>query len=1737
MIPESDKAAPKKTATSPASAGPSGANLESHVGAQYLLPLLSGGEARGLPGVVVKRVAFQRADLNHPMDDVIVTGHDRQGRPATIELQVKRTINFTAKDRIFAVVVAQACRAATKHEFKMTRYELAVAIGRTSTKIERYIQDVLNWARVYQESEDFFDRLNQPGAAHQEMRDFVEAFRGHMRTAGGAHGDADVYLLLSRFQVLAFDFEQPGSVCAQLARDRCVLQLASQDTMRAADLWDSLGQIALEIDSAGGDLDTAALREELTSKRGYRLAGDRQLNLARERMAEISQSALSDISMSVRGVTVDRGNNVAAALSALEQGRYLEILGDGGVGKSGVLKDLAQRIGVESRIFVIAPYRIPGGGWTALAAQISCTVSALEFLTDLAGDGGGTLFVDGIDRFDDSGQRATVVDLISAAAQIPMFSVVVTARSDFDADARAWMPTQALQNLGVATPLIIAELNDDEVLQLRNAEPRLSALLRPGHPTEKLVRNLYRLDRLARSEDTKADIPFTEAQMAWQWWTTGDSADASGRLDRRRLLRSLAVHSFASSASMEDSSSPEEAVTALIESGSIRTLSSVRVELAHDVLRDWAIGCLLHEDLENLAELELGKPAPVRFVRGIEIAARLHVDIHSDVKAWRVLLDRVSEPDAHGSWKRTVLLALARSERAQEALNCCFPALSAEGAELLTDLVRAAINIDSQPAAPIWASFGVDTSKFTDDIVVPRGPAWLNLIIWSLAIGDHLPNAAVPQFVDLYNRWCGALAGQDLLSPQLVARLYEWLVEVETKNHPKVSDFKAWRAAKEAHGLSMSTGQESDLRMAFLLWCKLRPIDAESYLQGVATHPHRHALFRQLLPFLGTAPIAAPKALTDLFLQVLTEGDNEEEMDRRSPMLGVFSTWDLEYFPASPARAPFFDLLQASSEQGLRLVRSVVADAIRQLSRGHEPGDNSIDVPLSSGQRSFTWCQTYMWSHSSDSSIVSSALMAMEAWAHQRIECGEPVQAVIDDVLGPEESLAAYLLVAVDVMLSHWPKTRDSLWPYAATAELLAFDRDRFAYDFINANGSRTKWVHPEPASSVSLDSLLHRPSRRIPLDKVLDDFGLHGPTDVREAMRDELRGDIDRLGAPNSESRGYADPRFAAMSALNRLDPTNYIQEITGDGRPETIEYIPPVDEARILAEMGEKVDHGNTEDAIKTQLMLALTNPRCHEQLLEQGVSWATGDTAIFKADLDKDEQEWVDRTRFIVAALVMRDGSKELKVTHGDWARAQLIEAAKLESVDRGFVKQLPYNLHSITAIGFLAAYRDDASLENLSSLLHLAVKRETAMVSVLQAELAAQSSLCVELQRSFVRLGLVSAIYAVRQRDSDDFNNIDDYRSRQQVLEAARKEVEKNRLQSAVAAELDWLSGDGQEPSWPSLPSPKPCKERHGISLGKPKPRQKRSPLPSPEFALASSEAASWLTLGVELWQVSHPNLLGELVQHCWSWTAGANGVACQADEEPGELAYEWNDAYFAAALAAAVSITGANIDEYLLNLLDKLPDERFFDASKAVLHALDQLWLGSGVVTDSVALSIREELTKRLVATRSWQRLASERSARTEIHLADAVAAIFLGQHNMGQGSRCYVLLPGVARAYLLLPILTQLVEQAAGSTFVSIAFLELLEVKPHKNSLMFLARAVAAWWKRQNTSTEFWIDSGVGRRLCDWIDKVMLSESVSQKVLDSAELAAIMDILVQCGTPLARSLEERLDARRNEATR
>lgn len=127
----------------PTEGGPTGGQLEAKIGAYYMLAMLCESEARGLPGGVARLVKFQRGYEGHALDDIVVEGVDAAGTPVALEIQAKRTLDFTASDEQFAKLIAQIARAAGDPP----PVPLAAAIGRTSAKIERHYHQLLLLAR------------------------------------------------------------------------------------------------------------------------------------------------------------------------------------------------------------------------------------------------------------------------------------------------------------------------------------------------------------------------------------------------------------------------------------------------------------------------------------------------------------------------------------------------------------------------------------------------------------------------------------------------------------------------------------------------------------------------------------------------------------------------------------------------------------------------------------------------------------------------------------------------------------------------------------------------------------------------------------------------------------------------------------------------------------------------------------------------------------------------------------------------------------------------------------------------------------------------------------------------------------------------------------------------------------------------------------------------------------------------------------------------------------------------------------------------------------------------------------------------------------------------------------------------------------------------------------------------------------------------------------------------------
>jgi hypothetical protein len=138
---------------------------------------------------------------------------------------------------VFRAVVAQIAATMQRPDFRESRYELAIAIARTTQKTEVSYQDVLAWARTLDSADTFLRRIERPGSVNDDMRAFVRAFRDHLSSAGVASDDLTVWRLLGRLQILTFDFTATGSANEELAKERSADALHADDRSRAVSLW------------------------------------------------------------------------------------------------------------------------------------------------------------------------------------------------------------------------------------------------------------------------------------------------------------------------------------------------------------------------------------------------------------------------------------------------------------------------------------------------------------------------------------------------------------------------------------------------------------------------------------------------------------------------------------------------------------------------------------------------------------------------------------------------------------------------------------------------------------------------------------------------------------------------------------------------------------------------------------------------------------------------------------------------------------------------------------------------------------------------------------------------------------------------------------------------------------------------------------------------------------------------------------------------------------------------------------------------------------------------------------------------------------------------------------------------------------------------------------------------------------------------------------------------------------
>lgn len=1698
----------KRHRSSPASRGGAGTHIEGELGALYLLALLTGNPAVGLPAERVSAVRFQGAEQGFALDDLIIHAAGVAGE-SLLEIQSKRDITFASRDPVYAKVAAQIARTMPT-SISAERHFLGVATQRTSRQISGSYQEVLIWARQAGTAEAFFKRVAAQCIGSKDKRNFVATTRSHLVANGVDDDDDTIWRMLRRMLILEFDFEASASGMRSYALSLARSALGDADAHRAEALWSKLVELSIATGTTGGEIDQVALRTKL-AEAGFQIVGDRNYAPARDKLAEAAQMTLAGVGTKVAGVNLPRAEAVAELDGALEDNRFVEIRGAPGVGKSWVLRNLAERVARQLPVIVLDPVGTPAGGWVKFAQAFGIPGTAAAFLDDYAASGGAFLFIDGLDMFVDAGSRRTISELLRTAQSIPDFRVVSTSRTIANADAEPWLDDELINSFGGIHPVRVWPLGDGEVEALIDQAPELRALLDPSHPAAPLARNLYRLSRLLKTPS--ATEVRTEAALAQRWWQSADGADQANVRTSQRILGDLAARALQGENGI-DLQSDSAARTHLLETLTLKEVRRDRLDFYHDVLRDWAIGNWIAEDPARLSGLDLSVPVSPRVARGIEFAGRIMLETGADCAGWSSLLAQLSPKGAHGSWRRQAILALVRSEAGLELLERCSATLLADNAALFSELVTTVVAVETVATVDVMTmSDGAKPELSRSHRTNVTGSA-LWLLRWALDHTAEIPLSAIGSVVELVEVQVMILKYFPMFAKPAVEMLFGWLRQLDIRE--AVVTIPGASAGGRAGSDDRHRMMEK-LRATALLLGDCAPDQLKKYLTEVAAEDDRYKV-KEIRPFSQAIAPVAPAELAALILGSLVE-KHDRRRNSRDTLHGAFTFADSDYLPASPAQPPFLPLLEAAPEEGLKLIRSLVSEVIDYHTNGRDPGGDGFTIVLDSKPRFFPWTNSFFWSRDRvNEHAAASGLMALEAWSQKRLDDGDPVDAVLADILGPEGSCAAYVLIAIDVLLSHFNVGQDALAPFLADPELLAADQMRVNEDRMNIGGMAFGLVN-EPAGKIQLEHLKARLSRQVSL---MDAVPYYLRDDaIGNVLREQLGIAVEKLESFDEHS-SLVDARLIARVVFNMLDRANWIDP--EDGK---LAYQSPPNEAAHFRQMSERDGVSVRSIGAESRISLALeAGEHASAETARMAVEYAKGGLPD-----DSDTDYLKSRsTRLISTALfVARDGDDALLAEQEDWVR-QVIELGLAEKSDQrgGSGDALRYNRPAIAMLALIYLWVRKHTKADRDALVRLATRRDRIAASAFSASLNA----ILKVEPNLFKAAMRAAFASMNWRWQGYRDNAD---PEHEAFETEQAEA----LEAAIGAEIVWLDG-GPEPAWPKWPS-----ERLQLRRALRMRVLKTGPVTPEEFDteaaleaastqkpsiihVDSRAAAQWLAM-IEAGPKSAIGWRQEITSAYLNWTATMNGLGLPVETEVDREPMEWN-AHFYVLFAERLLDAGQAQFEDDLKLVTGLPDQPFCDVAPGVIQAADALYFNDAERTAVRPVALRSALAGRVMTLRRWEYANEPASLRVDTESAGVVAKLLLNNYNPFSNTMSYLPPLLFDRVDPLLDTMRPLMSGGPAS-LVALCTMNLLLVAPRVRHLDFLLNAVETWFGRTQTAG-LWIATGIGHQVIKWF-KAAINEEPSLLLPshpDRDRIDRVLGLLVGVGMAEAHELELQVGA-------
>jgi hypothetical protein len=913
-----------------------------------------------------------------------------------------------------------------------------------------------------------------------------------------------------------------------------------------------------------------------------------------ERLRGASDAALAAIDDGLRHedteLSLIRPESWTRAKQALFGERIIRLTGDGGSGKSAILKRMAQAH--DGPRLILKDNRVSAVTLGEHLGQLGITRDAAPLLDAMAGDGRALCVIDGADRLLTSERRPVVIDLLRAVAACKtaaQWQIVTTARGYQDRDLVADALTEAGWD-SAGAQIVIENLLPADLDALGQAFPSFGSLLSRRDLGEQ-NRSLFLLRELLRRAAPPAGI-WSELDIA-DAWAAGDLAGQAQSAFRARALAQMATALVDTPWRLPGRSEIDaEGLALLIDEGTVMQLPHQdALRLVHDVHEDWLLARHLRGRASEIAPILRAADQPLWWLRAVRLAAQQMLEQH-DLTGWQALIEQLDAAEGLDPiWTRAVLAAPLYSERSDSILDGLGPLLLAGEAQplrrLLDTLIVSETRLDDRMLTLL-----ADRDEATRYAMAaywrqPVYRSWVPFLRWSLPLWESWPAALIPRLSELAAIFARATAqipnGQ---SQALAVIAWRWLVVIED-----VRSERNYSNRVEPFGLKLDEHRgweeiEERLREILVASVASAPSAVRQYLERLAAASGLRDARDKLLQSPGTVPTHLPAQWTEMCLRQFVAPRRRARRDTRfGPEL--FSYLDgMSGFirggsglsPSSPLRAGFDQLFAAAPDQALRLFHRIERRS-STLWRWHSKCQDRrrpLPIRLRIGDRTITlWGDdpVYRWSRGIlGGEVLGSIYMALDDWIENQAAAGVPMRGLVERVLQDQGLIATSmpLIAAIGERIND-EEAMTSAAPFIAAPRLWEYDIRRQ----IDERGAahRIGFWSADNIHFQASEKIHQRHVKRSPLHHaLLLPFWLKADPQVRVLLNnarkawtgDDLAAFEDELADPEQTNARDAQIERYRSDA----DPTQIRVEQADDGIRVSI--APPEEDIEKIEELG---------------------------------------------------------------------------------------------------------------------------------------------------------------------------------------------------------------------------------------------------------------------------------------------------------------------------------------------------------------------------------------------------------------------------------------------------------------------------------------------------------------------------------------------------------------------------------------